>query len=120
MATPRRLYIYLVSAISLQAFTWAIIDILRGMLIAPFNADPKSLAWHIAIILVSLPVFLVHWLWGQRLANRDKEEREANLRALYLYGMLSRLLSSHHYERIRSGKHIIAVACWATSKKALP
>jgi hypothetical protein len=93
MATPRRLYIYLVSAISLQAFAWAIIDILRGLLIAPFNPNPISLAWHIAIILVSLPVFLVHWLWGQRLANRDKEEREASLRALYLYGMQASFLA---------------------------
>lgn len=93
MATPRRIYIYLVSAISLQAFAWAIIDIIRGLLISPLNPSPISLAWHIAVILVSLPVFLVHWLWGQRLAKRDREEREANVRTLYLFAMQAAFLA---------------------------
>jgi hypothetical protein len=93
MSTPRRIYIYLVSAISLQAFAWAIIDLMRGMLITPLSASSISIAMHIAIILVSLPVFLVHWLWGQRLANRDREEREASLRTLYLYGMQAAFLA---------------------------
>ena len=92
MSTPRRLYIYLVSAISLQAFAWAIIDLLRSQLITPFSSSSTALALHIAIILVSLPVYLIHWLWGQRLANRDREEREASLRSLYLYGMQAAFL----------------------------
>ncbi len=92
MFTPRRLYIYLVSAISLQAFAWAIIDLIRSLLITPFNASSIALAWHIAIIIVSLPVYLVHWLWGQRIVNRDREEREASIRSLYLYGMQAAFL----------------------------
>ena len=92
MFTPRRLYIYLVSAISLQAFAWALIDLLRAMLISPISTDAISLAWHIAVIIVSLPVFLVHWLWGQRLAKHELEEREASLRVLYLYGMQASFL----------------------------
>lgn len=87
MFTPRRLYIYLVSAISLQAFAWASIDLIRRLLITPFNTSSIALAWNIAIVLVSVPVFLVHWLWGQRIVNRDREEREASIRSLYLYGM---------------------------------
>jgi len=92
MDTPRRLYIYLVSAISLQAFAWAIIDLLRSLLITPFNASSIALAMHIAIILVSVPIYLIHWLWGQRIANRDREEREASIRTLYLYGMQAAFL----------------------------
>lgn len=92
MFTPRRLYIYLVSAISLQAFAWAIIDLIRSLLITPFNASSIALAWNIAIIIVSLPVYLVHWLWGQRIVNRDREEREASIRSLYLYGMQAAFL----------------------------
>jgi hypothetical protein len=92
MDTPRRLYIYLVSAISLQAFAWAIIDLLRSLLITPFNASSIALAMHIAIIIVSVPLYLIHWLWGQRIANRDREEREASIRTLYLYGMQAAFL----------------------------
>ena len=62
------------------------------MLISPISTDAISLAWHIAVIIVSLPMFLVHWLWGQRLAKREVEEREASLRVLYLYGMQASFL----------------------------
>jgi len=112
MDTPRRLYIYLVSAISLQAFAWAIIDLLRSLLITPFNASSIALAMHIAIIIVSVPLYLIHWLWGQRIANRDREEREASIRTLYLYGMQAAFLGP-----------IIASLFgdfWTSSHKALP
>lgn len=87
MFTPRRLYIYFVAAISLQAFTWAIISLLRNMLISEVYSDTTAIAFQTAIILISLPVYLVHWLWGQRLATRETEERGSVLRRLYLYGM---------------------------------
>jgi hypothetical protein len=93
MDTPRRIYIYLVSAISLQAFAWAIIDLLRSLLISPFNTSSISIAMHIAIIIVSLPVYLIHWLWGQRIVFRDEEERTASIRYLYLFGMQAAFLA---------------------------
>ncbi len=93
MATPRRLYIYLVSAISLQAFAWAMIDMLRSYTITPFNTSTIAIAMHIAIVIVSVPVYLIHWLWGQRLAKRDKEELVAPIRTLYIYVMLSAFLA---------------------------
>ena len=93
MLTPRNMYIYLVSAISLQAFTWAIISLLRNMLIPNVFSDTTATAFQTAIILISLPVYLVHWLWAQRLANRDIEERNAVLRVLYLFGMQAGFLA---------------------------
>lgn len=92
MTGIRRWYIYLVSLISLQALTWAIISLLQNLLIygrldgAAFETD--SLSWQIAIIIVTLPVFLVHWLWAQRLADKESGEQNSWVRGLYLYGVI--------------------------------
>ena len=83
MITVRRWYVFLVSAISLQAAAWAAIALLRGLLVTP--ADALATAFQIAVVLVALPLFLAHWLWAQRLATRDAAERAATLRALYLH-----------------------------------
>jgi len=92
MSTPRRFYIYAVSAISLNAVVWAVISLLRNLLISRFQPSRAGIAFQIAVLLIGIPVFLVHWLWGQRLANREREEREAILRRIYLYGMQSAFL----------------------------
>jgi len=93
MSTVRRWYIYLVSAISLQAVTWAMIALLRNLFISRLDPPPTAIAFPIAVILIGLPVFLAHWLWGQRLAGRATEEREATLRRFYLYGALAAFLA---------------------------
>jgi len=93
MNTARRWYILLVSAISLQAATWAIIALLRNLL-AGGGGSVGFVAFQIAVIVIALPLFLVHWLWAQRLADRDINEREASLRRFYLYGMASGFLSA--------------------------
>lgn len=46
------------------------------------------------MIAISLPLFVFHWLWAQRLANQNMNEREASLRRLYLYGMLGGFLGA--------------------------
>ncbi|NUM47098.1 MAG: hypothetical protein HUU38_20550, partial [Anaerolineales bacterium] len=93
MATVRRIYIYLVSTISLQSMVWALIALLRNFLITRLDPDITALAFQIAVVLVGLPVFLAHWLWGQRLANRELEEQEAALRRFYLYATLAGFLA---------------------------
>ncbi len=92
MSTVRRLYIYLVSAISLQGSVWAIIALLRNLLIPSLNAPTTKLAFEIAVIIIGLPIFLVHWLWGQRLARAELEEAQAGLRRFYLYATLAGFL----------------------------
>ena len=93
MSTVRRVYIYLVSAISLQSAVWALIALLRNILITPLNPDVTALAFQIAVLVVGIPVFLIHWLWGQRLASQDNEERGAVLRRFYLYATLAGFLA---------------------------
>lgn len=89
MIVVRRVYILLVCAISLNAVVWAIIALLRNLLIRELNAPKSTIALQTAVILVGLPIFLVHWLWAQRLAARESEERSAVLRRIYLVGMMA-------------------------------
>jgi hypothetical protein len=93
MNTARRWYIYLVCAISLQSATWAIIALLRNLL-AGGGGTIGFIAFQIAVIVIALPIFLVHWLWAQRLADREAGEREASLRCFYLYGMSAGFLGA--------------------------
>lgn len=92
MATVRRIYSYLVCAISLQAVSWALISLLWQILFERERADITPLAFQIAVLVIGLPVFLIHWLWAQRLAARDAEERTSLARRIYLYLMLAAFL----------------------------
>jgi len=92
MSNVRRAYIYLACIASLEAVAWAVISLLRGLLAPGSHRSLESIALQIAVIIVGLPIFLVHWLWAQRLARRDPEERGAVLRHLYLYGAMATFL----------------------------
>ncbi len=92
MITIRRWYVFLVCAVSLQSVTWAVIALLRNLLAQRSEAPITAIAFQIAVIIIGLPLFLVHWLWAQRLAGRDPDERESALRRLYLYGTLAGFL----------------------------
>lgn len=89
MRSIRRLYFYLVALITLEVVIWGLINLLRttvaGKTIFP---GAETLAQALALIVVGLPLFAFHWLWAQRAATRDDEERSATLRALFLYTTL--------------------------------
>lgn len=101
MAAVRRLYIYLISAISLQAVTWALVAMLRNLSIRSLEPPTTTIAFEIAVVIIGLPIYLVHWLWGQRLVQREPGELEAGLRRFYLYatlaGFLGPILASAYY-----------------------
>ena len=102
MSNVRRWYIYLVCAISLQSVIWAIIGLLRNLFI--YGVDPIAVAFQIAVVIVGLPVYLAHWLWGQRLVQGEDEERGAVLRRFYLYGTMAALLgpfTANSFDMIR-------------------
>lgn len=92
MATVRRWYMFLVAAVSLQAVTWAVIALFRNLLTPGYQVPAATTAFQIAVVVVGLPIFLAHWLWAQRLAGRDSEERETAVRRLYLYATLAAFL----------------------------
>jgi hypothetical protein len=93
MPTIRRLYFYAVAFVSFELVLWGVIGLLRSIVARPLVPSTDALARALALILVGVPIFLVHWRWTSRAADRDPEERAATVRAVFLYGIqLSTLL----------------------------
>ncbi|MEI7643505.1 MAG: DUF5671 domain-containing protein [Chloroflexales bacterium] len=92
MTTVRRWYIFVTATIGLHGLAWALIALLRGILGIDGQSPVATTAFQIALVLVALPLWLVHWLWAERLAHADGDERASALRRLYLYGNLAGLL----------------------------
>ncbi len=92
MATVRRWYIFVTATIGLHGLAWALIALLRGVFGTDGQSPVATTAFQIALVLVALPLWLVHWLWAERLAQADADERASALRRLYLYGNLAGLL----------------------------
>ena len=93
----RRVYFYGVAfaslvmlAIGLNGLGEILLDRLAGVLPgAGQEVSPLSeLTQSVALVLVGLPVWLLHWRLAQRAAEREEGEREAALRRLYLYAVL--------------------------------
>lgn len=89
MKTIRRLYFYAVSIISIEVVTWGVIKLLRSIFSADkITNDASTLAGALALIFVGVPIFLIHWLWAQRVSTKDGEEKTASVRAVFFYGIL--------------------------------
>ncbi|HEX9117641.1 MAG TPA: DUF5671 domain-containing protein [Anaerolineae bacterium] len=94
MGNVRRWYIYLVSLMGLETVAWAVIILLRHLLGGHPYASAMTTAWQISLVLIGLPLFLGHWLWAERLSDREAGERTAALRYLYLHALLVATLST--------------------------
>lgn len=89
MRAIRRLYFFAVTFVSAEVVLWGLISLLRATLSTGFiPPGAETLAQSLALILVGVPIFLLHWGWAQRAARRDGEEHAATLRAVFLYGIL--------------------------------
>lgn len=89
MLTVRRIYLYLVAAISLVVVTWSIIGLLRLILDEGIGRGQiTGLATWLAAIIVGLPIFLFHWLTAQKYAAADGEERASVVRRIFFYGLM--------------------------------
>ena len=88
MKSIRRLYFYLVALISIEVVLWGLVSLLRSIVDQTISGGADALAQALALILVGVPIFLVHWLWAQRAAARDEEERTATIRAAFFYAIL--------------------------------
>jgi len=88
MRTIRRLYFYAVALISLEVVVWGLIGLLRSIFSSRLVNTADVLAQALALVLVGVPIFLFHWLWTQRAAVKDEEERTASLRAIFFYAVL--------------------------------
>lgn len=92
MENVKRWYIFLTAAVSLNVVTWAVITLLRRLLVPGIGSQAEVFALQIAVIVIGLPLYLGHWRWAQRLAHKDTTERAATLRSIYLYAVLAGLL----------------------------
>ena len=88
MKSIRRLYFYLVALISIEVVLWGLVGLLRSIVDNTVAGGAEALARALALILVGVPIFLIHWLWAQRASARDEEEKSATLRAAFLYAVL--------------------------------
>ncbi len=89
MRTIRRFYFYLVAFISLEVVLWGVIGLARTIFNGSLTfSSGETLALALALLLVGTPIFLIHWLWAQRAAAHDVEEKTASLRAVFFYAAL--------------------------------
>jgi len=89
MRTIRRLYFYAVAFISLEVVLWGLIGLLRSIFFpAVIGGNATRLAEALALILVGMPVFGLHWWVAQRDARRDMDEHTSGIRAFFLYAVL--------------------------------
>lgn len=88
MRTVRRLYFYALALVGVHALIWGSVSLLRTVLEGGWMGEATLTATGIALTLVGLPVFLLHWLTLQRDAQRDPEERFSRIRAVFLYVFL--------------------------------
>lgn len=88
MKSIRRLYFYLVAFISIEVVVWGLVGLLRSIVDQTVSGGADALAQALALILVGVPIFLVHWMWAQRVSAHEEEEKEATLRAVFLYAIL--------------------------------
>jgi hypothetical protein len=136
MQTIRRIYLYLISAISLIVVTWSIILLARLILSQEIGQGQIiGLATWLAAIIVGLPIFLFHWLMAQRLAAKDEKERSSVIRSIYFAGMMAvgatpiisniyrlvdngllTLLGGDHRQYypydLTTGEHLAAIIAW--------
>ncbi len=89
MKTIRRIYFYLVTAISVELLAWGVVNLLRSIFRTGLSGgQSQSLSIGLAQILVSIPIFIVHWLVVQKDSDKSEEEQTSLIRAMYLYGIL--------------------------------
>ena len=90
MRTVRRVYLYAVALISLEVVLWGLVWLARSIFCSQNTVcgGTNVLAEGLALVVVGIPFFGVHWFFAQRFAHQDMDERASGIRATFLYGVL--------------------------------
>jgi preprotein translocase subunit YajC len=89
MRTIRRLYFYAVTLVSLEIVLWGLIGLVRSAFSTHVvGGGAARLAQALALILVGVPVFGLHWWLAQRAARADMDEHALGVRSFFLYAVL--------------------------------
>lgn len=93
MQTIRRIYLYVVTLVSLETVIWGLIGLLRSIASPQIvGGTAERLAAPLAFVLVGIPVFYLHWSWAQRSAMNQSEEALSWIRVLFFYLVMAFLL----------------------------
>ncbi len=127
MTAIRRIYIYLLAFAGLLMLVLGAANLGRVVIETVLATERVGGAQYVreevsrwgAAALIGLPVWLVHWLWAQRLAARSADEPVSVLRRLYLYtvlavGLIASATSAH------SALRDALEGEWAEALSALP
>ncbi|MCS6800749.1 MAG: DUF5671 domain-containing protein [Chloroflexota bacterium] len=120
MQTVRRVYLYLVSAVSLAMLAWGVATLLQSLLFLVSQTAAavvrEQVARAVGVTLVALIVWTVHWTLATRLAARDPSERAAALRRLFLYGTLALAMIALAY----NASHLVRALAAALASLPVP
>ncbi|WP_038039075.1 DUF5671 domain-containing protein [Thermorudis peleae] len=95
MGHVRRLYLSVVAGVSLAVWATGAVLLLRQLVLAVWDAATgvvlfaggtvwrQQLGVSLALVLVGLPVWALHWSWIERISAREPAERRSVVRALY-------------------------------------
>ncbi len=118
MATARRAYFYGVAGVSVQALAWTLISLVGTVLLSLVRGGPPAsrevIAFRLALLIVVLPVYVLHWRWLGRAVQRDGRERASAIRGAFLYGVLAMLLAP-----ALVNSHGLATGAWRTTLELL-
>lgn len=113
MATARRAYFYLVAAVCVLALAWTLVSLVGTILVALQGAQPigsrEAIAFRLALLIVVLPVYLLHWRSIRTAVRRDPAERASAIRGAFLYGTMAVLLAPALFNSVG-----LATAAWRT------
>ncbi len=130
MVTARRLYVYVLSAISLAVLLVGLSTLvevlLRGLgmeggaLFEPASARREALTLGAALVAVGLPVWLVHWILAERGVRPGRPETDEELsswvRGLYFAGVLAVLLGVAAVSLAQLVEHLVYSVAQSTSE----
>ena len=93
IGTVRRLYFYTVSFVALMMTANGVMlvgmDVLERLFVGSTLSDSTTrLAWGLALIIVGLPLWALHWRTMVRQVSRIPVEIQSELRKIYLYLVL--------------------------------
>jgi hypothetical protein len=97
VTTIRRIYAYLLAFFGLAMLSIAaanlgqlLVDLaLQAPLASTGSYLRDTVSLYVALALVGLPAWLLHWLWIGRTARANQHELASTLRRLYMYGVLA-------------------------------
>lgn len=93
----KRIYLYVIAAVGLTLLAIGLANMLElaftrleetwndaAILVGGAGDVRRQVSVHVAMLLVALPIWLIHWYFIERAALRDDAERRSTVRALYL------------------------------------